>query len=58
MTEGMDEAPFTADPDDVADAVVKGLQRGSEVVWVPGVLRVVFGLLRYAPGFVWRKLDS
>lgn len=58
MTEGLDEAPFSADPDDVADAVVKGLQRGSDVVWVPGILRMVFGLLRYAPGFVWRKLDS
>jgi len=58
MTSGKDEAPFTVDTEDVAEAVVKGLQRGSDVVWVPGVLRVVFGLLRYAPGFVWRKLDS
>ncbi len=58
MTAGRDEAPFSVDPDDVAEAVVKGLQRGSDVVWVPGVLRMVFGLLRYAPGFVWRKLDS
>lgn len=58
MTDGREEAPFTIDPDDVADAVVKGLQRGSDVVWAPGILRMVFGLLQYAPGFVWRKLDS
>jgi decaprenylphospho-beta-D-erythro-pentofuranosid-2-ulose 2-reductase len=57
MTEGMDEAPFSVDPSDVADAVVTGLRRGRSVVWVPGILQLVFGLLRYAPGFVWRRLD-
>jgi decaprenylphospho-beta-D-erythro-pentofuranosid-2-ulose 2-reductase len=57
MTAGLDEAPFTVDPANVAAAVVKGLQRGSDVVWVPGILRVVFGLLRFAPGFLWRRLD-
>ena len=57
MTAGVEEAPFACDPDDVADAVVTGLRRGSSVVWVPGILRVVFGLLRFAPDVVWRKLD-
>ncbi len=57
MTDGLDEAPFSVDPSDVADAVVNGLRRGRNVVWVPGILQVVFGLLRYAPGFVWRRLD-
>ncbi len=57
MTAGMPEAPFSADVDDVATAVVEGLRRGRSVVWVPGILQIVFGLLRYAPGAVWRKLD-
>lgn len=57
MTEGMPEAPFSVDPDDVAAAVAKGLVRRQPVVWVPGLLRFVFGVLRYAPGFVWRKID-
>lgn len=57
MTQGLQDAPFATDPDAVADAVVTGLRRGSSVVWVPGILRVVFGLLRFAPDFVWRKLD-
>ena len=57
MTTGMDEAPFSVDPAEVGAAVANGLRRGSDVVWVPGVLRIVFGLLRFAPGFVWRKLD-
>ena len=42
---------------DVATAVADGLRKGRSVVWVPGILRVVFGLLRYAPDVVWRKLD-
>lgn len=58
MTTGLPEAPFSADPSDVGAAVEAGLRRGSSVVWVPGILRVVFGLLRFAPGFVWRRLDS
>ena len=57
MTAGMDEAPFSCDPADVGEAVAAGIRRGRSVVWVPGVLQVVFGLLRYAPGFVWRRLD-
>jgi decaprenylphospho-beta-D-erythro-pentofuranosid-2-ulose 2-reductase len=57
MTEGMPEAPFATDTAAVAEAVVTGVRRGRSVVWVPGILQVVFGLLRYAPGMVWRKLD-
>ena len=58
MTEGMDEAPFSVDPSDVAAVVVAGLRKGRSVVWAPGILQLVFGLLRYAPGFVWRRLDG
>lgn len=54
---GLEEAPFTVGPDDVATAVVKGLRRGSSVVWAPPILRGVFGILRYVPGPIWRKLD-
>jgi decaprenylphospho-beta-D-erythro-pentofuranosid-2-ulose 2-reductase len=57
MTAGMSEAPFSVDPADVADAVVSALRRGSSVVWVPGILRLVFGVLRFVPGVVWRRLD-
>lgn len=57
MTAGLDEAPFTVDPSVVAEAVAQGLKKGSSVVWAPGKLRGVFGLLRFAPDFVWRKLD-
>ncbi|MEL6893749.1 MAG: SDR family NAD(P)-dependent oxidoreductase, partial [Actinomycetota bacterium] len=57
MTAGMEEAPFACDPGDVGEAVAEAIRRGRRVVWVPGVLRYVFGLLRFAPEFVWRRLD-
>ena len=58
MTEGMEEAPFSVDASVVAEAVANGLKKGSSVVWAPGKLRGVFGLLKFAPDFVWRKLDN
>lgn len=57
MTEGLDEAPFACDPDDVADATVAALGTKKSVVWAPGILRYVFAVLRLVPGFVWRRLD-
>lgn len=58
MSEGLDEAPFTIDADEVAAATVAGLRKKRAVVWAPAKLRGVFGLLRFAPDFVWRKLDT
>ena len=57
MTEGMEDAPFTVDADVVAAATVEGIRKGRSVVWAPAALQGVFGLLRYAPGPVWRRLD-
>lgn len=57
MTTGMPDAPFSVDPSDVASAVAAGLRRKRSVVWAPGILRVVMGLLRFAPDVVWRRLD-
>jgi len=57
MTTGVAEAPFAADVDVVATAVAKGLRKGSSVVWAPSILQAVFGILRFAPAPIWRKLD-
>jgi decaprenylphospho-beta-D-erythro-pentofuranosid-2-ulose 2-reductase len=56
MTEAMAAAPFATTPDAVADAVATGLARGRRTVWVPGVLRYVFMVLRHLPGVVYRRL--
>lgn len=56
MTEGMDPAPFSSTPEQVADATVGALRRRNGVVWVPGILRWVFAVMRIVPRFVWRRM--
>jgi decaprenylphospho-beta-D-erythro-pentofuranosid-2-ulose 2-reductase len=57
MTEGMAPAPMSTTPEAVADAVVRGLERGREIVWVPPMLRFVMSGLRHLPRPVFRRLD-
>jgi short-subunit dehydrogenase len=56
MTEGMTPAPFARTPEAVADATVRALRTGAREVWVPPVLRLVFGVMRHVPRAVWRRL--
>ena len=58
MTEGRPAAPFAVGPDRVAEDVVRGLERGQAVIWSPGVLRAVFGVLGLLPDAIWRKLPG
>lgn len=56
MTEGMAPAPFSSTPAQVAEATVRALRAGRGEVWVPGVLRPLFGVLRHAPRALWRRM--
>jgi decaprenylphospho-beta-D-erythro-pentofuranosid-2-ulose 2-reductase len=56
MTAGMQPAPFATDPDAVAAAIVRGLARGDDVVYVPPALRWVSVLFRHLPRAVWRRM--
>jgi decaprenylphospho-beta-D-erythro-pentofuranosid-2-ulose 2-reductase len=56
MTEGMQPAPLATDPDSVAVAIVRGLARGDDVVYVPPVLRWVWTGFRHLPRPVWRRM--
>jgi decaprenylphospho-beta-D-erythro-pentofuranosid-2-ulose 2-reductase len=58
MTASLPSQPFAAQPADVGRAVVAGLSRGAETIWVPGVLRAVFAVLRVAPRTLWRRLPQ
>lgn len=58
MTEGRPPAPFATTPDAVAAQVVRGLERGDAIIWVPPLLRWVFGVLRLLPQPLWRKLPG
>jgi NAD(P)-dependent dehydrogenase (short-subunit alcohol dehydrogenase family) len=56
MTDGMSPAPFSSTPDQVAAATVRALRRGRGEVWVPGVLRPLFAVLRMLPRPIWRRM--
>ncbi len=56
MTRGMTPAPFASTPGQVAGATVAALRRGRSQVWVPGVLRAVFAVMRLVPRPIWRRL--
>jgi decaprenylphospho-beta-D-erythro-pentofuranosid-2-ulose 2-reductase len=59
MTQGLPAAPFATTPERVGSAVAAAVRAGrSGVVWVPGILRLVFGLLRLAPAPLWRRMGS
>ncbi|MET7786341.1 decaprenylphospho-beta-D-erythro-pentofuranosid-2-ulose 2-reductase [Streptomyces sp900116325] len=53
---GTAEALLATTPEAVADAIVTGLRRRSETVWVPGALRVVMSALRHVPRPLFRRL--
>jgi decaprenylphospho-beta-D-erythro-pentofuranosid-2-ulose 2-reductase len=56
MTAGLPEAPLATTPEAVAAAIVLGLRRRSETVWVPGALRPVMAALRLLPRSLFRRL--
>lgn len=56
MTKGMTPAPMSSTPAQVADATVRAMTKGRDVVWVPASLVVLAFLFRLMPRFVWRRL--
>ena len=57
MTEGLDPAPLSTDPEAVAESIAAGLRTGAHTVWSPGPLRFVFSALRHLPRPIFRRLD-
>ncbi|MGC3993923.1 MAG: SDR family NAD(P)-dependent oxidoreductase [Propionicimonas sp.] len=57
MTEGMEPAPFSSTPEQVADAVVRRIRSGGGPdLWIPGYLGAVMAGTRFAPRWVWRRM--
>jgi decaprenylphospho-beta-D-erythro-pentofuranosid-2-ulose 2-reductase len=56
MTEGLDAAPLSVTPDQVAEAVVAAVQEHKDLIWVPGAMRVVMSGLRHVPRALFRRL--
>ena len=57
MTAGMEPAPLSVTPQEVAAAVVSAIRQGrSAVVWVPGSLRILAWVMRCVPRPLWRRM--
>jgi decaprenylphospho-beta-D-erythro-pentofuranosid-2-ulose 2-reductase len=58
MTTGLDPAPFSTEPDAVAEAVARALGTRREILSVPGVLAPLFAVLRATPRSLWRRIAA
>ncbi len=56
MTEGMEPAPFSSTPAQVAEAAAKALHKGRRAVWVPWVIRPMIFVTRFVPRPIWRRM--
>ena len=57
MTEGLKAPPFAGDPDGVARAVVRAIEKGTPVRYVPAIWALILLVIRYLPRFVMRKIN-
>lgn len=58
MTAGMEAQPFSTTPDVVAAQITRGLERGSDTVWAPPIVRWMFVVLRHLPRRLWRIVSA
>ena len=58
MTEGMKNLPLLADVDDVAGTLVKAIDKGTDVVYVPGIWRLIMAAFRAVPESVFKKMNT
>lgn len=56
MTAGLKPAPMSATAEQVAAAILAGLAKRAEIVWVPATLRPMMMLARHLPRAVFRRL--
>ncbi len=56
MTSGLDPAPLASTPQDVARAVVAGLESGAQTVWTPSALRWLMLVLKLLPRPIFRRM--
>jgi decaprenylphospho-beta-D-erythro-pentofuranosid-2-ulose 2-reductase len=57
MTETMKGSAKFADVEAVAEALVKAIDKGTDVVYVPGIWRVIMAVIRVIPERVFKKLN-
>ena len=57
MTAGMKGCAKFAEVEVVAAALVKAIDRGTDIVYVPGVWRIIMAAIRSIPERIFKKLD-
>lgn len=58
MTEGLPlPAVLVARPERIARRIVAGIERGADVLYVPGFWRWIMLIIRYIPGFLFKRLQ-
>ncbi|OBF11751.1 SDR family NAD(P)-dependent oxidoreductase [Mycobacterium sp. ACS4331] len=56
MTAGMDAAPLSSTPAQVAEATARALARGRRQVWVPRTIGALAFATRFVPQAIWRRM--
>jgi decaprenylphospho-beta-D-erythro-pentofuranosid-2-ulose 2-reductase len=56
MTAGLPAPPFAGEPEDVARVVLRAIDRGTPVVYAPGIWRWIMLAIRALPRFVMRRV--
>ncbi|NIR45750.1 MAG: short-chain dehydrogenase, partial [Gemmatimonadetes bacterium] len=56
MTFGTVKPGMAADPAAVAAAILRGIEKGKSVVYVPGIWRLVMLVIRHIPESVFKRL--
>jgi decaprenylphospho-beta-D-erythro-pentofuranosid-2-ulose 2-reductase len=56
MTAGLPEPPFAANPEHVAPAIVRAIDRGTPSIYAPGIWRLVMLVIRWLPSAVMRRV--
>lgn len=57
MTAGLKPPPFAGEPEAVAQAVARAIDRGTPMLYAPGIWAHVMRVIRMLPRFVMRKIN-
>jgi decaprenylphospho-beta-D-erythro-pentofuranosid-2-ulose 2-reductase len=57
MTAGLEAPPFAGDPEDVAATVLRAIDRGTPVIYVPPSWRIIMAAVRALPRALMRRVD-
>jgi short-subunit dehydrogenase len=57
MTENMPGSAKFADVDTVAAAIVKAIDAGTDILYVPGIWRIIMAVIRLIPERIFKKLN-